>query len=104
MLTTSGTVDALSLAPMAVVASHQRRGIGSMPVKEGLRIRRGRGHRIVVVLGHPELYSRFGFSARIAERLKSPFSGPAFMALGLVPGALGGVTGEIRYPPPFELI
>ena len=31
----------------------------------------------------------------------SPFSGPAFMALELVPGALDGVEGEVRYPPPF---
>jgi hypothetical protein len=30
-------------------------------------------------------------------------SGPAFMALELVPGALADVTGEVRYPPPFGL-
>ena len=59
------------------------------------------GPRIVVVLGHPEFYLRFGFSAKLAERLKSPFSGSAFMALELVPGALDGVEGEVRYPPPF---
>ena len=47
----------------------------------------GAGHRIVVVLGHPEFYPRFGFSAKLAGRLKSPFSGPAFMAVELVPGA-----------------
>jgi putative acetyltransferase len=56
----------------------------------------------VIVLGHPKFYRRFGFSARLAERLKSPYSGPAFMALELVPDALDAVTGEVRYPPPFE--
>ena len=55
----------------------------------------------MVVLGHPEFYLRFGFSAKLAERLKAPFSGSAFMALELVPGALDGVEGEVRYPPPF---
>jgi hypothetical protein len=40
---------------------------------------------------------------RRAGRLKAPFSGPAFTALELVPGALAGVTGEARYPPPFGL-
>ena len=53
----------------------------------------------MVVLGHP----RFGFSAQLAGRLEAPFSGPAFMALELVPGALAEVSGEVRYPPPFGL-
>jgi putative acetyltransferase len=101
--TEAGTVEALALAPMAVIPSHQRRGIGSMLVREGLRSCREAAHRIVVVLGHPEFYPRFGFSAGLAAPLKSPFSGPAFMALELVLGALEGVDGEARYPPPFGL-
>ena len=101
IVTPGATVEALALAPMAVVPAHQRRGIGSMLVREGLRACREAGHRIVVVLGHPEFYPRFGFSAKTAERLKSPYSGPAFMAMELVPGALEGVEGEVRYPPPF---
>jgi putative acetyltransferase len=55
------------------------------------------------VLGHPDYYSRFGFSAQLAEPLKAPFLGPSFMALELVPGALANVTGEVRYPQPFGL-
>jgi len=101
ILTKGGIGEALSLAPMAVVPSHQRRGIGSLLVKEGLRTCREAGHRIVVVLGHPEFYPRFGFSAKLAERLKAPYSGEAFMALELVPCALDGVEGEVFYPPPF---
>jgi len=103
IVTAVGTVEALALAPLAVLPSHQRRGIGSLLVREGLRACREAGHRIVVVLGHPEYYPRFGFSAGLAWRLKSPFSGPAFMAAELVPGALEGVGGEVRYPPPFGL-
>jgi putative acetyltransferase len=57
----------------------------------------------VVVLGHPAYYPRFGFSAQLAERFQAPFSGPSFMALELVPGALAGVNGRVRYPPPFGL-
>jgi putative acetyltransferase len=101
IVTKDGTVEALALAPMAVVPSHQRRRIGSSLVTEGLRACREAGHRIVVVLGHPGFYPRFGFSPKLAERLKSPYSGKAFMALELVPSALDGVEGEVNYPPPF---
>jgi putative acetyltransferase len=101
IVTRRGIVEALSLAPMAVVPSRQRNGIGSLLVTEGLRACRGAGHRIVVVLGHPAFYTRFGFSAKLAERLKGPYSGEAFMALELVPCALDGVEGEVSYPPPF---
>jgi len=41
--------------------------------------------------------------ATLAERLKAPFSGESFMALELVPGALDGIEGKLRYPPPFGL-
>ena len=101
VVTPGGVVPALSLAPMAVIPSHQRRGIGSMLVREGLRACALGEHLAVVVVGYPEFYPRFGFSPKMAERLKSPYSGPAFMAVELMPGALEGVEGEVRYPPPF---
>jgi putative acetyltransferase len=98
--TRQGTVHALALAPLAVIPARQRQGIGTLLVREGLRLCAERGHRVVVVLGHPAYYPRFGFSARLAERLKAPFAGESFMALELVPGALQGVVGDVRYPPP----
>jgi predicted N-acetyltransferase YhbS/ubiquinone/menaquinone biosynthesis C-methylase UbiE len=101
--TRGGTVHALALAPLAVIPARQRQGIGTLLVREGLRLCAERGHRVVVVLGHPAYYPRFGFSARLAQRLEAPFAGEAFMALELVPGALQGVAGAVRYPPPFGL-
>jgi putative acetyltransferase len=58
----------------------------------------------VVVVGHPNYYPRFGFSPTRARGLEAPFPVPdeAFLALELVPGALDGVAGMVRYPPPFE--
>ena len=102
IVTNFGTVDALSLAPMAVMPSYQRRGIGSKLVAAGLETCREHGHRLVVVLGHPEFYPRFGFSAKLARPLESPFGGgEAWMAMELVPGTLAGVEGRVEYPPPF---
>jgi putative acetyltransferase len=102
IVTQRGKIDALALAPMAVIPHRQRQGIGSMLVREGLRACADLGHRIVIVLGHPGYYPRFGFSAKLAERLASPYSGDAFMALELLPGALDDVVGEVKYPPPFQ--
>ena len=104
LMTQAGIVDAISLAPMAVVPSQQRRGIGSRLVEEGLQVCRKRGHRIVVVLGHPDFYSRFGFSSKLATLLESPFGGgEAWMALELVPGSLSGIEGRVEYSPPFKM-
>ncbi len=96
-------VKAASLAPMAVRPERQRQGIGSALVRRGLEVCRALGLDGVVVLGHPSYYPRFGFSAEGARRLEAPFSGPAFMSLELVPGALDGVSGRVRYPPAFGL-
>jgi putative acetyltransferase len=104
ILTDNGTIGALSLAPMAVLPEYQKQGIGSALVREGLAVCRDQGHRIVVVLGHAKFYPRFGFAAKLAQRLSSPFGGrDSWMALELVPGALEHVTGKVCYPPPFGL-
>ncbi|MEZ6131173.1 MAG: N-acetyltransferase [Planctomycetaceae bacterium] len=105
IITKAGTVDALSLAPMAVLVRFQRQGIGSKLVKTGLEACRDVGHRIVVVLGHPEFYPRFGFSSELARPLESPFgNGEAWMALKLVSGALDGVEGRVEYSTPFTAL
>ena len=93
--------DALALAPVAVLPEHQRQGVGSALVRRGLELCAEAGHRIVLVVGHPEYYPRFGFVREPARRLSSPYQGEAFMALELAPGALAGVTGAVRYPSPF---
>jgi putative acetyltransferase len=103
IITKAGTVPALALAPMAVLPEFQRQGIGSALVQRGLEVCREQGHRIVIVLGHPAYYPRFGFSVKLAESLSSPFGGgESWMTLELVPGALADVAGKVQYPPPFN--
>lgn len=96
-------VPALALAPMAVRSDHRRHGIGGRLVRTGLELARQREWWAVIVLGHPCYYPRFGFSCEKARPLRAPFSGEAFMALELVPGALGGDTGRVDYPPAFRI-
>lgn len=93
--------EALSLAPLAVLPEHQRLGVGSQLVREGLEACRAEGGQIVFVLGEPAYYRRFGFSSELGARVQSPYAGEAFLALELAPGASDAVRGEVRYPPPF---
>lgn len=104
IVTADQTTDALALAPMSILPEHQRQGIGSRLIQAALDRCRDDGHRIVVVLGHPSYYSRFGFSAELARPLDSPYAGDSFLALELVPGALEGVTGRVTYARPFDAL
>lgn len=96
----AGPIRAVALGPMSVDPDRQRQGVGSLLIREGHARLAAKGYELVVVLGHPEFYPRFGFSADLAERhLRSEFSGgPEFMALELVPGALPYEPLTVAYP------
>ena len=95
-----------SLAPMAVLPSHQRQGIGSMLVEQGLRACRQSRYRACIVVGHPDYYSRFGFEHAIVAQLENPFAaGVAFMGLELARGSLTGLgPGRVVYPEAFSQV
>jgi putative acetyltransferase len=96
-----GVVEALALAPLSVAPARRHRGIGTALVRDALGTARAHGHGIVVVLGEPAYYGRFGFAADRAASLAAPFPRHAFQALELIAGALAGVAGPVEYPPPF---
>jgi putative acetyltransferase len=99
-----GSFPALALAPMAVHPEFQKQGIGSKLIRQGFARCRKLGHKIVVVVGHPNYYPRFGFTSARAKGLEAPFSVPdeAFMVIEIAPGALNGISGMVIYPPAFE--
>jgi putative acetyltransferase len=94
-------VKSAALAPLAVQPNRQRQGIGSKLIESGLGSLRACGYEAVIVLGHPNYYPRFGFSAALTESLTAPFHGKEFMGLELVPGSLSGRTGSVKYPEAF---
>jgi putative acetyltransferase len=94
-------VRSLALAPMSVQPGRQRQGIGGALVRESLKRAHQQGWAAVIVLGHPGYYPRFGFSTALARPFAAPFSGDAFMALELIPGALQGRAGRVVYPAAF---
>jgi len=102
--TDKGIFPALALSPMAVHPEFQNQGIGSELLRQGSELCRNQGHKIIVVIGHPTYYPRFGFTSAKVRGLDAPFSVPdeAFMVLELAPGALYDISGMVIYAPEFE--
>jgi putative acetyltransferase len=94
---------AVGLGPLAVLPGYQRQGIGSRLVEAGLAACREGGHSIVIVLGHPDYYPRFGFRPASLYGVQWEHEAPdeAFMIAELRPGALAGKRGVARYHPAF---
>lgn len=100
-MTTDRPVRAVALGPVAVDPAAQSRGHGAALIRAGLEALRAAGADVAVVLGHPDYYPRFGYSAEAAKAITSPYSGrPAFMAMALTPGALDQPL-RADYPPAF---
>ena len=100
------TKNIVALAPLAVLPTHQRRGIGSELVRRGLTQCRQLCQRSVLVLGEPAFYQRFGFIKASLHGILCPFNVPdeVFMVVELFPGALAGHSGSVKYRPEFDLV
>jgi putative acetyltransferase len=98
--------NAIGLGPMAVLPPYQRKGIGSQLVRIGLEQCRQAGHEIVLVVGHPEYYPRFGFTPAKQRGIRCEFDVPddVFMVLDLREGAVGGRGGIVKYQPEFRSV
>lgn len=98
---TVGDGQALVLGPCAVLPEYQRAGAGGAVIRALIDEARARGERLVVVLGHPEYYPRFGFTRASTQDIRTSFEVPddALMALPLTGAPTP--TGTIRYPAPF---
>ncbi len=92
----------LGLAPVAVLGTAQKKGLGRALISTGLDRARAAGHRLCVVLGDPAYYGRFGFVPAHTLGLWCTFEVPreAFQALELVKGA--SPSGLVKYRPELE--
>lgn len=76
-------IKACALAPVAVLPDAQNQGIGSALIEDGLQRLADTGCDLVLVLGEPDYYGDFGFSAGDAAKLTTPYDGPYLQVLFL---------------------
>ena len=102
---TSAGADGLGLGPMAVTPEQQRRGVGAALIDAGLARLRAAGCPFVVVLGHHEYYTRFGFvpASRYGMRCEWDVPDESFMVHVLDPAATAAAAGQIGYRPEFVM-
>jgi len=97
-----GDGQGLALAPVAVAPEWQRKGVGELVVRAALAAAEDADEKLVVVLGDPGYYGRFGFIPAQRHEVTGPFEVPEayFQALAL-PAYDGGPRGLCSYPEPF---
>lgn len=92
---------ALSLAPLSVAPKRQRSGVGSALAETGLEICKTRGASLMVVLGHPEYYPRFGFKPGSVQNIAwaDMDAGDAFQIIDWA--GIGKTPRKIYFHPAF---
>jgi len=101
----SGYDRGVGLAPLAVLPEHQRSGLGTDLVRHGIAALKDRRHGVLVVLGEPAFYTRFGFRPANTFGLMCSYDVPpeCFLALPLDTGYCGG-GGLVRYASAFDAL
>lgn len=98
---TGSDVQAALLGPLAVAPDRQRQGVGSAIIRAGFECLREQAVALVLVLGDPAYYGRFGF---VTESLiRPPYLLPAEWAEAWQSTKLGGradiASGSLSVPP-----
>lgn len=103
LATVDGLQRVLSLAPIAVDPPHQRQGVGSALIRAAIDAAEAREEPLVVVLGHPWYYPRFGFEPAIRSGIEAPRPVPdhVFMVRRLARWT-PALRGRIEYPGCFD--
>ena len=90
-------VPALLLGPLAVDPGQHGGGIGAALMRHAIAEATRLGHGAILLVGDPEYYGRFGFSAEAtgALAMPGPFEQRRLLALALQDGALENAAGRI---------
>ena len=96
-----GARRVLQVGPLAVLPSHQRRGIGTALMEETIRIADARGEPLLLIEGNPQYYERFGFTRADAVGIEPPpeARGPQYFMIRPLAGYDPAFRGRAIYPP-----
>ncbi len=99
----NNSYNSLALAPVSVHKDYQKKGIGKLLVRSGIEKAKELGYRSIIVMGHPEYYTKFGFTLASKYHIgtTSDFNDKCLFGLDLVDGELSRISGVIQYCPPF---
>jgi putative acetyltransferase len=91
----------LQVGPLAVLPSHQRRGIGRALMEETIRRADERGEPVLLIEGDPRYYGRFGFTRTDVLGIEPPAEawGPQYFMLRPLARYDGALRGRAVYPP-----
>ncbi|MDR3072291.1 MAG: N-acetyltransferase [Clostridiales Family XIII bacterium] len=91
-------LETITFGPLSVKPQFQNQGYGAEMVHYSLKKAHELGYGAVVIVGHPDYYSRFGFKPAKEFNLTMPEGETfdPFMALELEPGYLG-TSGGVYY-------
>jgi len=93
-----GETPALFLGPVTIEPPFRGHGIGQALIRRALDDARGKGYRLVLLVGDAPYYGRLDFKPVPRRRLVMP--GPVdparLLICELVPGAFDGVGGPVR--------
>lgn len=98
---TERSVRVVALAPLSVAADRRRKGIGSALVRTSLEVLRDRRCDLVLVLGDPAYYGRFGFVPAADFSLRTPYDGPYQQTLALSERGRAARGLRVTYPEAF---
>ena len=91
----------LQVGPLAVLPSHQRRGIGAALMHETTRIAEERGEPLLLIEGNPTYYGRFGFTRADEHGIEPPPEARAakYFMVKLLGAYEPSLRGQAVYPP-----
>jgi predicted N-acetyltransferase YhbS len=93
-----GEAKALLLGPLTVEPPFRGRGVGKALIDRALDEARGKGHRLVMLVGDEPYYGKHGFR-KIPNgqvRMPGPVDPERLLVAELVPGAFAGVSGLMQ--------
>ena len=93
-----GEARALLLGPLTVEPPFRDRGVGQALIARALEEARGRGHRLVILVGDESYYGKSGFKRIPPGRaaMPGPVDPARLLVAELAEGAFEGVSGPVR--------